>query len=511
MAVFIGIDLGTSSIKASAIDQNGKVCAQAERNYRFDNPRDDWLEIHPEMWWSLTREVLRDTVAQIDAHQVKGVCVCGVMMMAVMLDKDGAVIRPTLSWLDQRVLPQLHWLKRNHFDTLLYETTGTALSPSQTILPLLWVRENEPENFRRIHTVMLSKDYIRYRLTGIQATDYTDASATLLLDNRTGTWNTSIAEQIGITGDLFPRLLRSADVAGHLRNEVATELGLPAGLPVIAGSGDGVSTMLGLGIIAPGQIGVTVGTAGVLMSTSSSFIADEEQRCLLFLHPIPDRWYLTTATNTSGEAVRWFTNTIYEGESESDRYTRLMKAASESPPGARGVLFHPLLSGSRSPHYNALARAAFLGLSLHHSLADIARSVLEGVAYELKDCFVVHQEMLAKHETTITSARISGGIIRSRLWLQILADILDVSLEVPNATELGALGAAVNAAVGVGYYRDYTEAVQHMIAVINTIEPSPKNRALYAQGYELYRQSYEASMSIYEQLNRYSERSTRMS
>ena len=499
MALFIGIDLGSSSVKCAAVDHLGVIKAQAERSYDFDRPRDGWLEVDPEKWWELTRAVLADTVRNIDARQLKSISLCGVMMMAVMLDSNGRAVRPTLSWLDQRVLPQLKWIRDNHFEQAIFEATGTAISPSQTVLPLLWVKEKEPESFGRIDKVILSKDYIRYKLTGNIHTDLTDASATLLLDNRTAIWNCEIADLLGLPQHFLPNLVSSTQVTGYLLDDVASDIGLPAGsgVPVVAGAGDGVSTALGLGIVRPGQLGITVGTAGVLMSASPAFVADEKRRCLLFQHPAPSLWYLVTATNTSGEAVRWFSNAIYRHLTESARYSQFIADASESPPGSRGLVFLPYLAGARSPHYDALVRGAFLGLGLHCGLQDLARSVMEGVAYELRDCFEVHREVLAAQNMKIEDIRISGGIIRNPLWLQILADILDTPLRMPRATELGALGAAMNAAIGAGYYDSHEQAAGQMLAIDREVETNPQNRAVYADGYELFKSGYRNSSKMF--------------
>ena len=504
MAIFIGIDLGTSSIKCAAIDEHGAQIAQAERTYDFDSPRESWLEIHPEKWWTFTSAALAEVVSRIDVSDLRAISLCGVMMMAVMLDDNGDIVRPTLSWLDQRVLPQVEWIKRNGFDKPMFEATGTALSPSQTVLPLLWVRENEPHNFARIHRVILSKDYLRYKLTGVICTDYTDASGTLLLDNRAGIWNTEIANLLGIPSHFLPDLALSAQQIGTVSAEAAAQLGIPAGVPVVAGSGDGVSTILGLGIINPGQMGITVGTAGVLMSTSPVFVADE--RCLLFQHPIPHQWYLVTATNTSGEAARWYANTLYADLDESQRYSRFMSDAQSSPAGSRGLLFMPFLAGSRSPYYNAQARAAFIGLGLQHKQGDLARAVMEGVAYEIKDCFEVHKERLLEQGMNINEVRISGGIVRNALWLQILADVLEVSLNVPQATELGVLGAAINAAVGVGYYANHEEAAANMVTIVNTIAPDANHHDTYREGFALYTEAYRSSLTLYQHLAAYASR-----
>jgi xylulokinase len=427
----------------------------------------------------LTQPRLAQVVRSVEVREIKGMSLCGVMMMAVMLDRKGSPVRPTISWLDQRVLPQLHRLKEGNFEQAIFEATGTALSPSQTLLPLLWVKENEPKVFSAIDRVTLSKDYVRFRLTGHIHTDLTDASGTLLLDNRTGVWNTKMADLLGLPERILPDLVRSAEVTGYLSDEAATDIGLPAGLklPVVAGAGDGVSAALGLDIVRPGQLGVTVGTAGVLMSASSAFVADDRRRCLVFQHPAPGLWYLVTATNTSGEAARWFSNAMY-GDLQTARYSRFIADANRSPPGSRGLVFLPYLAGSRSPYYDAWARGVFLGLDLQSGLPDMARSVMEGVAYELRDCFEVHRSVLATHSGGIADIRISGGIVRNPLWLQILADILHSPLRVPEAEELGVLGAAMNAAVGVGYYDSHEEAAQQMLAIRGKIEPIPQNSHL---------------------------------
>ncbi len=495
MTVFIGVDLGSSSVKAAAVDDKGVIRAQAERIYAFDCPSEERFEIHPERWWELTKAVLAETIAKIDSSQIKGIGLCGVMMMAVMLDKDRRVVRPTISWLDQRTLPQVRWIQESGLEQTLFDSTGTALSPSQTAVALMWVKENEPDNFRRIHKVILSKDYLRLMLTGELHTDLTDASATLLLDNRSGTWNQSITERLGLSPFILPDLVHSTRITGYVRETVAREIGLASGqrVPVVAGAGDGVSTALGLGIVEAGQLGITVGTAGVLMSASPTFVADAERRCLLFRHPAPNLWYLVTATNTSGEAVRWFSNGFYNHLKEDARYARFIADASAAPPGSHGVIFLPYLAGSRSPHYDALARGAFLGLNVQCGLPELARAVMEGVAYELRDCYDVHREVLANRGSALHDVRISGGIVRNPLLMQILADVLDSPLQVPSATELGVSGAAMNAAVGVGHFATLAEAAEHMLSLVETITPLTQNRSLYEDGYERFRKAFSAS------------------
>lgn len=502
MPLFIGIDLGTSSVKCAAFDEHGVLYAQADRSYDFVAPQPGRLEIDPRRWWDYTREALADVVRRIDASLVQGIGLSGVMMMAVMLDADGVPVRPTISWLDQRVLPQLAWLREQHLDEALFQSSGTSVSPSQTPLPLLWVRQNEPENFKRIAHVILSKDYVRYRLTGQIGTDLTDASGTLLLNNRTGEWNEALIQALGLSPSWFPLPVPSAHITGTLLPEVAQELGLPSACPVVAGGGDGVTTNLGLGITRPGELGITVGTAGVLVSNSPQFVLDEKKRCLLFLHPVPGQWYLCTATNTAGEAVRWFVHSLFADLPEAERYRAFMQQAAASPVGARGVLFLPFLAGSRSPYYNPTARGTLIGLELEHTRADMARAVMEGVAYEIRDCFAVHQEILRAQGQPIEQVRISGGIIRNPLWLQILADVLQQPLYVPRATELGALGAAVNAAVGTGVYSDHAHAIAHMNSIESVISPNPATSAQYEHGFELYRSTYRTLVPLFPKLAR---------
>jgi xylulokinase len=495
VTVFIGLDLGSSSVKAAAVDDKGIIRAQAERVYAFDCPSEGRFEVHPERWWELSKAVLAETIAKIDASQIRGISLCGVMMMAVMLDRDRVVVRPTISWLDQRTVPQTRRIQESGLEQTLFEATGTALSPSQTAVALMWVQENEPENFRRIDKVILPKDFLRLKLTGELHSDLTDASATLLLDNRTGTWNQSIIERLGLSQPILPDLVPSTRITGCVVETVACEIGLLPGqrVPVVAGAGDGVSTALGLGIVESGQLGITVGTAGVLMSASPAFVADQKRRCLLFQHPAPNLWYLVTATNTSGEAVRWFSNSFYKNLEEPARYARFIADASDAPSGSHGVIFLPYLAGSRSPHYDALARGAFLGLTVQCGSSDLARAVMEGVAYELRDCFDVHCEVLATKGFTLHDIRISGGIVRNPLWMQILADVLDVPLQVPSSTELGVSGAAMTAAVGVGYYTTHAEAAAQMLSLVETVAPLAQNRSLYQDGYERFRLAYSAS------------------
>lgn len=488
MPVFIGIDLGSSSVKAVAFDDTGKVVAQGERRYEFDSPRDGWLEVHPERWWQLTSEVTRELVARLpNPRDVRGIGVSGIMLMPVLLDQYGEVIRPTISWLDLRVLPQLAWLEQSGLAAEMLRTTGTAIAHSQTPLPLLWVKDREPENFQRIAAILFSKDYLRFRLTGRLRTDWTDASASMLYDRTTGSWNVSLVEALGLHVEWLPEILASSDVAGELGGDVAATLGLEPGIPVIVGSGDGCSTMLGLGILRPGQLGLTVGTAGVLMSASDGFVADARGRCMSFHHPERDMWYLATATNTSGEAIRWFRNRFGYGG-----FAELNAEAAASPPGADGVLFLPHLAGARSPHYDPSARGAFVGLALRHGRGDLARAVMEGVAYELRECLDVHREVLALGHAQITEVYVSGGAVKSPLWLQIIADVLRVPLHVPEATELGALGAAMSAAVGTGRFSNYATASLAMLRRGGCVDPQEATWNTYEVSYGTYRETYAA-------------------
>jgi len=497
MSTLIGIDLGSSSVKCAAFDHSGQIKAHAEHSYLFSSPREGWLEIDPETWWDVTHAALKETISQLAGEPVDAIAVSGVMLMAVALDASGRAVRPTLSWLDRRVLPQFESIQKSGIAEELFAATGTAVAPSQTPYPLLWMMQEEPDRFKRIAKVVLPKDYLRYRLTGTMLTDVTDASGTLLLDSRTGQWNQGALERLGIPSSILPDVVASSAIAGRLLPEVAATLNLPAGVPVIAGSGDGVSTMLGLGIVRPGQLGITVGTAGVLMSASDRFLVDERGRCLVFRHPIPGQYFLVTATNTSGEAIRWFSNMLQSSLPETERYARLNAAAAASPPGSRGVVFLPYLAGSRSPHYNPSAKACFLGLDLMHEFSDLARAAMEGVCFEIRDCLDVHREVLGSEHFTIDEVLVSGGIVRSPLWLQILADATGTTLSVPVATELGALGAAINAAVGIGIYPDYLTATATMVRIANRIVPNEGSRHAYDHAYYLYRESYRALMPVF--------------
>ena len=497
--LFLGIDIGTSSVKSGIFDSGGQFRCRAVRSYRFTNPERDWLEIEPDRWWDLSVETIQELLDKSDIApaDIAGVSMCGIAHTPVMLDSNNNVVRPTISWLDTRNSAQLQRLEQDEMREFILKRTGNRVAGCHTLPQLLWVKEAEPDNFNRISKIILPKDYIGYRLTGALSTDLNNASATLLYNNGDLTWDDEICKDFEIPGSILPPVLKSSEVMGKISREASRITGLSEGTPVISGAGDASTAILGLGIADSGQVAVIAGTAGVIMSGWNRYIYDSRGRCFSLVHPAGDMWLLATATNTACSSLDWFRNIL--DTTGSVDYDILSESANESAPGSGGIIFHPYLAGERSPYWNTRARSIFFGGQLSHKRGDFIRAVMEGVAFSLNDCFMIHREISGITETDIGEIRLAGGILNSPVWKKILADILGKSIQIPEEKELGILGCAINAAVGVGLYKSYEEAIDKMVRFGEEITADMGvHNEVYKRQFELYRKIYEQLEPLYE-------------
>jgi xylulokinase len=487
----LGVDVGTSGTKALLIDVTGNVVASATHEYPMATPRPLWAEQDPDDWWRAATAAIRKIARQVDREQIAGVGLSGQMHGLVLLDASGAVLRPCILWNDQRTGPQCAALTERIGARRLLDLIGNPLLPGFTAPKIAWVRENEPDVYRRIAHVLLPKDYLRYRLTGAYLTEVSDASGTALLDVQRRRWSSEMLAALDMDVRWLPECYESSVASARVSAAAAEETGLLAGTLVVGGGGDQAAGAVGTGIVAEGIVSVVLGTSGVVFASSDAYRVEPEGRLHAFCHAIPDRWHLMGVMLSAAGSFRWFRDTLGQAELAAahargvDVYDLLTAAASEVAPGSEGLIFLPYLTGERTPHPDPDARGVFFGLTLRHGKGHLIRSVLEGVAYGLRDSL----ELLRSLGLRISQVRASGGGSRSALWRQILADVVNSEIALVNVSEGAAYGAALLAGVGTGVYASVAEACDRTIQITDRVEPSA-NAAVYADYYPLYRELY---------------------
>jgi xylulokinase len=431
--------------------------------------------------------------ASLSAKEIACVGFSGQMHGAVMLDEQGIVVRPALIWCDVRTEKQCRDLtaKIGH-DRLIQLTCNPAL-PNFTLTKLLWVRENERENWKRVRSIMLPKDYVRFRLTGERATDMADASGTLLLDVAHRRWSREMLQAAELDERLLPSLHESSDVCARVSNQGAAETGLRVGTPVVAGAGDQAAGATGMGIVAAGTVSATIGTSGVVFATTDRPALDPRGRVHTFCHAIPGRWHVMGVTQAAGLSLRWFRDTFATDSSGARvSYDQLTAEAAKIPAGSDGLLWTPYLMGERTPHLDSNARGALVGLTASHARAHVVRAILEGVAFSLRDTFTLFSEM----KVPVTSIRLGGGGARSPLWRQIQADVYGHAVEIVEAEEGAAYGAALLAGVGAGLWPTVDAACAATVRVASRVNPQPAAVATLEAGYAAFRRIYPATREI---------------
>jgi len=414
---------------------------------------------------------------------------------AVLLDEGDRVVRPALIWCDVRTEPQCRELNdKIGADRLIQLTSNPALA-NFTVTKLLWVRENEPELWQRVRSVMLPKDYVRFRLTGDRAIDVADASGTLLLDVANRRWSHEMLKATGIDQSLLPALFESPDVCGKISASGAADTGLKLGTPVVAGAGDQAAGATGMGIVAPGAVSATIGTSGVVFAATDRPALDPKGRLHTFCHAIPGRWHVMGVTQSAGLSLRWFRDQFWSRNSDGrDPYESMTAEAALAEPGCKGLLWTPYLMGERTPHLDSSARAALVGLTASHTRSHVIRAVLEGVAFSLRDSFTIFEEM----GVPVKNIRLGGGGARSPLWRQIQADVYGKPVEIVAAEEGAAYGAALLAGVGAKTWNSVDEACSAVVRVAARVEPENGAVAVLNEHYKEYRRVYPATRSVFQ-------------
>ena len=484
---FLGIDVGTSGSRAVLIDETGNVVASATVEHApFVSPEIGWAEQSPADWWRASATAVRAVLAteNLRAEEIGGIGFSGQMHGAVLLDECDEVLRPALLWCDQRTEKQCREITAAIGAEKLLALVSNPAVTGFTLPKLLWVRENEPEIWARVRSILLPKDYVRLRLSGDKASDVADASGTLLFDVANRRWSNEMLEAFGVDRNLLPPVYESIEITGKVSAQGAAETGLIAGTPIVAGAGDNAAGAIGAGIVHAGTVSVTIGTSGVVFAVSEEPKIDLRGRIHTLCHAIPHRWHNTGVTQGAGLSLKWLRDNFGDGKS----YDELANEAAAIPNGADGAIWLPYLMGERTPHLDPQARAAFVGLTASHTKAHLVRAVLEGVAFSLRDSLEIFRELKMPPETI----RLGGGGAKSPLWQQIQADIYGQTVEIIEADEGAAFGAAILAGVGVGAWQTVEEACAATIRVARRITPESVAVKKLNRNYEAYKLLYAA-------------------
>ena len=481
--LLLGIDLGAGSLKASLITFDGALAGEGSHAVSTSAPKPGWSEQDPWDWWRAACAAVPAALARAggDPKRIAAISFSAGAHTQVLEDRDGQVIRPAILWNDQRSGQQTKALRERADDRILQIGYNRA-NPTWTLPQMLWLKEVEPEVFRRVHRLYVAKDWLRSRFTGGFETDLIDGVGTLMVDARTGEWSDELCGLIGWPIASLPPIVQPKSPVGSVTAEAARATGLAEGTPVICGTSDTAVETYGAGMMRPG-IGVAkLATAATVSVLSPHAVPHKEM--INYPHVIPDHWYVITATNSCASAHKWLRDTFFrrEGEDGSAVFDQMERLASAVPPGSEGLFFHPYLNGERSPHWDPLLRADFVGIGFNHGPGHFVRALYEGISYSLRDCL----EVLRANGLGFATARLTGGGAKSALWRQTLADVLDVTVELPAVAD-ASFGAALLAGVGIGVFSDEA-AAEAAIRVVATHRPDPERAEHYARGFVLYRE-----------------------
>jgi xylulokinase len=492
----LGIDVGTGGTRAVLIDQSGRVVSSATAEHApMSSPQIGWAEQDPRDWWRAACRAIPECLAKggVQPGEIDSIGLTGQMHGLVLLDEHDNVLRPSIIWCDQRTGEECREITEKVGARRLIELTANPALTGFTLPKIWWVRRHEPQIWARVRSILLPKDYVRFRLTGSRAIDVADASGTLMFDVVNRRWSQPILKISRLDEQLLPKVHESPEITGRTFEEGARATGLRAGIPVVAGAGDQAAGAVGMGIVKAGAVSATIGTSGVVFAATSKPVLEPGGRIHTFCHAIPNRWHVMGVTQGAGLSLRWFRDQFGAGKDDGrDPYDRLMDEAAKTPPGAEGLLWAPYLMGERTPHLDPDARGALVGITAQHSRAHVIRAILEGVAFSLRDSLTLFKEI----GVPIESIRLGGGGARSALWQRIQSDIYGMSVELIAAEEGGAYGAALLAGVGVGAWPTVESACETVVRVAKTVRPDPQTVSLMNLQYAEYRKLYPALKGI---------------
>jgi xylulokinase len=494
VSVAIGVDVGTTGTRGVAVDDAGTVVSAATAAYPLLTPRPRWTEQDPAEWWRATCEVLgRVSTACRDAgHQVVGIGLTGQMHGSVFLDAADEVIRPALLWNDQRTEAQCEAITEQVGAERLVEITGNPALTGFQAPKVLWLRDEEPANFDRVASVLLPKDYVRWRLAGELATDASDAAGTLFLDLRKRAWSTEVLDALEVPADWLPPVFESPETAGTVRRDIGDELGLPIAVPIAAGGGDNAAAAIGTAVTRDGVMSSSIGTSGVLFAHADEAAVDPSGRIHAFAHAVPGRYCLLAVTLSAGGSLRWWRDVTGLG------YDELVAEAEVVVPGSEGLVFLPYLTGERTPHLDPMATGAFLGLTTRHTRGHMTRALMEGVLFSLRDGI----EIMRALEVRPAVIRAIGGGASSALWLQLQADVYGAPVHRLAVEEGAAYGAALLGHVVAGTFADVDEATSVVRTLDEVTKPDRQAANIYEETYAVYRTLYETVKEDMHRLTR---------
>ena len=484
--LFIGVDLGTSAVKLLLMDENGNIYKILSMEYPLYFPHPGWSEQNPEDWFAQSMEGIRELTADCDKSQVQGISFGGQIHGLVALDDQDQVIRPAILWNDGRTGKQTDYLNQVIGKDKLSEYTANIAFAGFTAPKILWMKENEPENFARICKIMLPKDFLAYKLSGSFCTEYSDASGMLLLDVEHKCWSEEMLEICGITEEQLPKLYESWEVVGTLKKEIAEDLGLPESVKVIAGAGDNAAAAVGTATVGDGGCNISLGTSGTLFISSKKFGVDENNALHSFAHA-DGNYHLMGCMLSAASCNKWWMDEILKTKAYQEEQAGITKL------GENRVFYLPYLMGERSPHNDPDARAAFIGMSMDTTREDMTQAVLEGVAFGLRDSLEVARSIGVSPERT----KICGGGAKSPLWRKIIANVMNMKVDIIESEEGPGYGAAILAAVGCGVFSSVEEAAKKLVKVVATEEPDPELTAKYEERYPKFRKLYPALKGMF--------------
>jgi xylulokinase len=495
MDCVLGIDVGTGGTRAVVVDREGKILSSATSEHvPFASPKTGWAEQDPHDWWRAAGEAIRAALKPVPGGNVVCAGLAGQMHGAVLLDSRGEVLRPSLIWCDVRTQTQCDWLNSKFSERKIIELTCNPALANFTLTKLLWVRDNEPEVWKRFEKVLLPKDYVRFRMTGEHAMDVAEASGTLMLDVAHRRWSDEMMAMVDIPMSSLPKLCESPEVCARISDKGAAHTGLKAGTPVVGGAGDQAGGAVGMGVVRAGAVSATIGTSGVVFAATDNPAMDPKGRVHTFCHAVPGRWHVMGVTQAAGQSLRWMRELLKNGSNLD--YDQLTREAAQVAPGSDGVLWAPYLMGERTPHLDPNARGTLTGLSASHTRGHVTRAVLEGVAFSLKDTF----SLFAAMKVPVNNVRLGGGGARSELWRQIQADVYGYEVEILAAEEGAAYGGALLAGVGAKWWNSVEEACDRVVEVQQRVKPNPLAAAAVDKQYENYRLLYPALKPLFARM-----------
>ncbi len=489
MKYYIGIDLGTSSVKLLLIDENGLIVKSSTRDYPLIFPQPGWSEQDPELWWKASLDALKELLASVDPSAVEAIGVGGQMHGLVVLDKEDRVIRPAILWNDGRTAEEVEYLNQSIGAQKISSYTANIAFAGFTAPKLLWLKKHEKENFEKIDKIMLPKDYLNYCLTGVHSCDYSDASGMLLLDVKNKRWSEEMLEICSLSLSQMPSLYESYEVIGKIKKEVAISLGLREDVVVVTGAGDNAAAAVGTGTVGEGNCNISLGTSGTLFISSSEFRVDNNNALHSFAHA-DGKYHLMGCMLSAASCNKWFCEEILNTKD----FAAEQKGITEDKLGRNHVFFLPYLMGERSPINDTNARGTFIGLSMDNTREDMVQSILEGVAFAVKD----NLEIARKLGINVIKSKVCGGGAKSQLWLKILANVLDIELEIPQTEEGPGYGAAMLAMVGSGRFSSVQKASDALVRTVRTVKPDSHISARYRLAYEKFKSIYPALKPVFK-------------